>query len=71
MLYFFKFTTALKSSWIRRFIKCKTKWKNLLKTVINEKVNSLWLNRTDFIEDISKSFQNIFWKDIFVVGLKY
>ena len=71
MIYFFKFITALKLSWIRRLIECITKWKNLLETVINEKVNTLWLNRTDFIQDISKSFQNIFWKDIFVVGFNY
>ena len=67
MLYFFKFITALKLSWIRRLIKCKTKWKNLLETVINEKVNNLWLKRSDFIQDISKSIQNKIWKDVFVV----
>ena len=55
MLYFLKFITALKLSWIRRLIKCKTKWKSLLETVINEKVNNLWLKRSDFIQDISKS----------------
>ena len=55
MLYFFKFITVLKLSWIRRLIECKTKLKNLLETVINEKLNNLWLKRSDFIQDISKS----------------
>ena len=55
MIYFFKFITALKLSWIRRLIECITRWKNLLETVINEKVNNLWLKRSDFIQDISKS----------------
>ena len=42
----------------------------MLEAIINVKVNSLWLKEKDFISDISKSINNTFWKEVFVVGLK-
>ena len=69
MLDYFEFITALKSSWIRRLMQCRTKWKNLLEAIIKENVN-LWLKGTDFISDISKSINNIFWKEVFCSWVK-
>ena len=70
MIDYFEFITALKSSWIRRLMQCRTKWKNLLEAIIKEKVNSLWLKGTDFIADISNSINNIFWKEVFCSWIK-
>ena len=70
MLDYFEFITALKSSWIRRLMQCRTKWKNLLEAIIKEKVNSLWLKGTDFIADINNSINNIFWKEVFCSWIK-
>ena len=70
MLEYFEFITALKLSWIRRLMQCRTKWKNLLEAIIKEKVNSLWLKGTDFIADISNSINNIFWKEVFCSWIK-
>ena len=69
MLDYFEFK-ALKSSWIRRLMQYRTKWKNLLEAIIKEKVNSLWLKGTDFISDISKSINNVFEKDVFCSWVK-
>ena len=49
MLDYFEFITALKLSWIRRLMQCRTKWKNLFEAIIKEKAISLWLKGTDFI----------------------
>ena len=70
MLDYFEFITALKSSWIRRLMQCRTKWKNLLEAIIKENENSLWLKGTDFISDISKSINDIFWKEFFCSWVK-
>lgn len=35
MFNYFEFIPALKSSWVRRLIQCRTKWKNLIESIIN------------------------------------
>ena len=33
-------------------------------------MNNLWLNGTNFTSDISKSINNIFWKEVFCSWVK-
>ena len=70
MLDYVEFLTALKSSWIRQLIQYRTLRKNLFEAIINGKVNILWLKGIYFITDISKSINNIFCEEAFVVQLK-
>ena len=70
MLDYFEFIKAFKSSWIRRLMQCRTKWKNLLEAIIKEKVNNLWLKGTTLYPILVNQLTIYFERKFFVVGLK-
>lgn len=62
---FTEFSSALKSSWIRRMIFTDTKWINLLEAELQAKIKNLWVKGTNFLSNICKNTNNIFWKEVF------
>lgn len=65
-----EFTVALKSSWIRRLFHADSKWIKLLESTLQMKVSELLQKGSDFISNISKRINNVFWKDVFLSWVK-
>lgn len=59
------FITALKSSWVRRLLHSKAKWKNLLEVQLGFKMDLFWIYGIDFIEKTSENISNPFWSEVF------
>lgn len=42
-----------------------TKWINLLEAELQAKIKNLWVKGTNFLSNICKNTNNIFWKEVF------
>ena len=60
MIDYADFITALKSSWIRRLLHSKAKWKNVLQVQLGFNLELCWIYGTDFIEKTSENISNPF-----------
>ena len=65
MINYADFITALKSSWVRRLLHSKAKWKNLLEVQLGFKMELFWIYGIDFIEKTSENISNPFWSEVF------
>ena len=63
MIDYADFITALKSSWVRRLLHSKAKWKNLLQLGFN--LELFWIYGTYFIEKTSENISNPVWREMF------
>lgn len=60
MIDFTDFSSALKSSWIRRMIFSDTKWINLLEAELQTKAKNLWVKGMDLTSNLCKNTKKIF-----------
>ena len=56
------FVSALKSTWIRRLLLNESKWQEIIKLHIN--LETLTSCNAEYIQDISSTLNNQFWKDV-------
>lgn len=69
MIDFTDFSSALKSSWIRRMIFSDTKWINLLEAELQTKTKNLWVKGMDLTSNLCKNTKkNIFGKKFLTAG---
>ena len=60
------FVSALKSTWIRRLLLNESKWQEIIKLHIN--LETLTSCNVEYIQDISSTLNNQFWKDVLNVS---
>ena len=57
------FDKSLKLTWIRRFLKCETKWKDLISSIYPD-IHNAWQYGNNYVLKMSKTFENLFWENV-------
>ena len=64
MIHLEKYVYALKLGWVRRLVKCESKYKTLFQNLYDNIENILTKGNT-YIEELRNNCRNKFWHDVF------